>query len=370
MLFKLKNLKIALPIFALFMFIHCSSEEPVNTSDPANLNIEIVSVDEETTEVLIQATAENTIQFQFFVENAIDPVETNETGTFSYTFNDYGTFDVFVRAYGSSGKYLKKSVQVIINTPEDEIVSLDSGYTTPLEYDGYSMVWADEFNSATINTSDWTFETGAGGWGNNEWQYYLAENAWQENGTLIIEAREESYSGSDYTSARMVTRNKKTFTYGRVDIRALLPEGQGIWPALWMLGNNIGNVSWPECGEIDIMEMIGGSGRENTVYGTLHWGYNNEHAQSGGNYKLPSGTYADKYHVFTMIWDESFITWYVDDNYFYKLDITPDHMTEFHLPAFFIFNVAVGGNWPGYPDATTRFPQQMKVDYIRVFQKS
>jgi len=247
---------------------------------------------------------------------------------------------------------------------------VEDGYTSPLEYNGYEMVWNDEFDGSSINTSDWVFETGTGnsGWGNNEKQYYRQENAWVEGGVLTIEARSENYMGSSYTSSARKTQNKKSFQYGRIDIRALLPKGQGIWPALWMLGDNIQSAGWPACGEIDIMEMIGGSGREKTVHGTVHWD-SNGHVYAGGSYTLQSGIFANEYHVFTIIWDENYITWFVNDIQFYKIDITPAHMTEFHQKFFFIFNVAVGGNWPGSPDETTVFPQQMRVDYVRVFQK-
>jgi beta-glucanase (GH16 family) len=134
-----------------------------------------------------------------------------------------------------------------------------------------------------------------------------------------------------------------------------------------MLGDNIQTVGWPSCGEIDIMEMVGGSGRENTVHGTVHW-ENDGHVYTGDGYTLQSGIFADEYHVFSIIWNETSITWFVNDSQFYQISITESHMTEFHQKFFFIFNVAVGGNWPGSPDETTVFPQQMRVDYIRVFQ--
>jgi beta-glucanase (GH16 family) len=138
-----------------------------------------------------------------------------------------------------------------------------------------------------------------------------------------------------------------------------------------MLGSNFNDVGWPKCGEIDIMEMVGGSsGGDKTVYGTPHW-YDSptqEHASYGGQYSLTSGTFADKFHVFTIIWDASKITWYVDDQKFHTIDITPEALSEFKAPYFFIFNVAVGGQWPGNPDGTTVFPQKMMVDYVRVFQ--
>jgi beta-glucanase (GH16 family) len=294
-------------------------------------------------------------------------VATNTTGVFEYTFVQTGYYQVDIRAYGSSGRYIKDSRQISVTLGNG--VGVDDGYISPLTYEGYTLVWNDEFDGTTINSSNWAFEIGTGsfGWGNNELEYYRQENAWVDEGVLTIEARRESYSGSSYTSSRMKTQNKLSFQYGRIDIRALLPEGQGIWPALWMLGNNITSVGWPQCGEIDIMEMVGGDGRENQTHGTAHWD-NNGHVYVGGSYTLQTGIFADEYHVFSIIWDQTSIKWLVNNNQFYEIDITPSYMSEFHQKHFFIFNVAVGGNWPGSPDGTTIFPQQMKVDYIRVFQ--
>ena len=135
----------------------------------------------------------------------------------------------------------------------------DSGYTTPLSYPGVDLVWNDEFDGTSLNTNDWNYETGASGWGNQESQYYRSgtNNATVENGVLIIAAKDESFGGAPFTSARITTQGKQSFKYGRIDIRARLPYGQGLWPALWMLGDNIGTVGWPSCGEIDIMELIG-----------------------------------------------------------------------------------------------------------------
>ena len=243
----------------------------------------------------------------------------------------------------------------------------DDGYSTPTAYPGYTLVWADEFEGTQLNTQDWNFETGNHGWGNNESQDYLSgsNNAYLSNGKLVIEAKKESSNGSDYTSARITTQGKRSFQYGRIDIRAKLPQGQGIWPALWMLGENFSSVGWPACGEIDIMELVGHE--PESVHGTIHW-EDQGHASYGGGTSLPSGIFADEYHVFSLIWDMQSINWYVDDNLFNSADITPAGLSEFRKPFFFIFNIAVGGNWPGYPDATTVFPQRMEVDYIRVFQ--
>lgn len=344
----------------------CKEKEETITQDPSNLIVIVTQSETEPGKINIEATADNTTEFRFYIDSNEEAAESNTTGLFEYTFIEEGDHTVSVRAYGESGRYIRVDKQVTIGSNE---IPLDSGYSTPLSYSGMELVWNDEFEGNAINPSYWSFEIGAGGWGNNELQYYRKENSWVSDGTLTIEARKENYQSSSYTSTRMITRNKQSFKYGRIDIRALLPKGQGIWPALWMLGNNISTVGWPKSGELDIMEMIGGNGREKTVYGTLHWSNeNNEHAQAGGSYNLPNGTFGDEYHVFSVIWNETSIRWLVNDTQFHVIDITPSHMTEFHQEFFFIFNIAVGGNWPGYPNATTQFPQQMKVDYVRVFQ--
>jgi beta-glucanase (GH16 family) len=190
------------------------------------------------------------------------------------------------------------------------------------------------------------------------------------DGYLVIKAKRESESGFQYTSSRIITKGKKEFKYGRVDIRAILPKGQGIWPALWMLGSNISDVSWPKCGEIDIMEMIGGGAdRDNKVYGTIHWDNAGSYASYGGNKTITAPkVFADEFHVFSIVWDETKIVWYLDDVQYHIIDITPPELNEFRKNFFFIFNVAVGGNWPGSPNSSTTFPQRMTVDYIRVFQ--
>lgn len=246
------------------------------------------------------------------------------------------------------------------------------GYVSPLSYPGYTLAWNDEFDGTGLNPGDWTHETGDGcpslcGWGNNELQYYRSQNTTVADGLLVIEAREESFGGRNYTSSRIKTQNKKFFRYGKIDIRAALPRGQGLWPALWMLGESITSVGWPASGEIDIMEMIGGGGREDTVHGTVHWDNNGTYASYGGSTTLGSGTFADQYHVFSIEWDSSAIRWYVDGVQYHVISITPADLSEFHDNFFFLFNVAVGGNWPGSPDATTYFPQRMYVDYVRVF---
>jgi hypothetical protein len=252
----------------------------------------------------------------------------------------------------------------ILNDDKYTPSGVNDGYITPLTYSGMKLVWSDEFNGTQIDTSNWTHETGAHGWGNNELQNYTTspENSFISNGVLVIEAKQ---SGSGYSSARMITMGKREFKYGRIDIRAKLPKGKGIWPALWMLGANFKTVGWPKCGEIDIMELLGHE--PGKVYGTAHWG-NPNHASYGLSTALSSGTFADQYHVFSLVWDNKNIKWYLDDVQFVVIDITPAGLSAMHNEFFFIFNVAVGGNWPGKPDGTTVFPQRMHVDYVRVFQ--
>ncbi len=258
----------------------------------------------------------------------------------------------------------------IITENGSNFVTDNSGYSTPDNYPGYALAWSDEFNGNTLNTNDWNYEigNGASGWGNNELEYYTnsPKNVLVSNGNLIIEARNESMSGFNYTSARLTTQNKKQFQYGRIDIRAKLPKGKGIWPALWMLGSNINTVPWPGSGEIDIMELLGHE--PSKMYSTLHYG-TAAHASRGNSYSLSNGSFYDQFHVFSMKWQADKVQVLVDDNLVLevnKSDVGTDY--PFNAPFFFIMNVAVGGNWPGSPDATTTFPQRMIVDYVRVFQ--
>ena len=248
-----------------------------------------------------------------------------------------------------------------------------SGYQSATSYDGYSQVWSDEVDGSEVDENNWGYDIGGSGWGNNELEFYTNRNAYLTEGNLVIRANKENYGGREYTSSRLKTQSKQTVNYGRIDIRAVMPQGQGIWPALWMLGSNFPTVGWPHSGEIDIMEMIGGNGRENTVHGTAHW-YNqssNQNASYGGNYGLPSGeTLSTNFHVFSIDWDSTSITWYLDNVQYHSMAINDSSsLAAFRKDFFFIFNIAVGGNWPQYPDASTVFPQRMVVDYVRVFQK-
>lgn len=262
-----------------------------------------------------------------------------------------------------------------IGTIRDFKVIIDNageGYTTPLEYDGYTLVWNDEFTDDALDRSTYTHEMGDHGWGNEELQNYTdsPENSFLEDGKLVIQALETS--PGNYTSARIITQDKFEFGFGRVDIRAKVPTSQGIWPALWMLGSNFSDVGWPACGEIDIMELVGFE--PNAVHGTAHYGNQGQSfsINQGSKKTLPGGEiYSEEFHVFTIEWQEDRIDWFMDDERFFTLtkNAVGSEIWRFNQEFFFILNVAVGGRWPGNPDSTTTFPQQMVIDYIRVFQK-
>ena len=255
-----------------------------------------------------------------------------------------------------------------------------TGYESPSTYDGYSLTWSDEFSGTEINDDNWGYDIGGSGWGNNELQYHTNRNAYLKEGLLVIRAQQEAYRGKNYTSSRLKTQGKQNFKYGRIDVRARLPEGAGIWPALWMLGKNITDVGWPKSGEIDIMEMVGGNSPQDkhpdgdrTAHGTMHWnnnGLNGSYSpvNTGGNREILSTSLSEEFHVFSIQWDVNGIGWYIDDvQYSYK---TINSTQPFREEFFFVMNIAVGGDWPGSPNSSTVFPQRMVIDYVRVFQKN
>ncbi len=239
---------------------------------------------------------------------------------------------------------------------------------------GWTLVWHDEFDGQNIDPKNWTFDLGGNGWGNAELEDYTnrPENARVENGMLVIEARQEQYEGLSYTSARLKTQGLQAFQYGRIEARMKLPSGQGMWPAFWMLGSDIDKTTiWPNCGEIDIMEYIGKT--PDTVYETIHGpGYSGAKG-IGGHFSLSAESLGNDFHVYAIEWEPNEIRWYVDDQQVFK--VTPDQIPAgtvwvFDHPFFILLNLAVGGGWPGYPDSTTVFPQQLLVDYVRVYQKA
>jgi beta-glucanase (GH16 family) len=264
------------------------------------------------------------------------------------------------------------------------VISLNcAGATLPsVPAKGWTLVWSDEFNGpdgSAPDSSKWTYDLGGKGWGNKELECYTSrpQNAQIKGGNLVIAAQKENIACSDgtsssYTAARLKTQGLFSQAYGRFEARIKIPAGQGMWPAFWMLGNNIPSVGWPACGEIDIMENIGKE--PGTVHGSLH-GPSTTGATSDTSdpFSLPAEQkFADDFHLYAVEWEQGVVRFYVDTNLYatVKQSQWPAGGTwVFDHPFFLLLNVAVGGDWPGSPDNTTQFPQQMLVDYVRVYTK-
>jgi beta-glucanase (GH16 family) len=270
--------------------------------------------------------------------------------------------------------------QVFVGCEKPESIA---GCSFPDSLDAYTLVWSDEFSGTELDTSKWSYQIGdgcevnlCGGWGNNELQYYTSrpENISLANDRLIITAKKETplYQGRAYTSARIRSLNKGDFRYGRIDVSARMPKGQGIWPAIWMLPSDTVFGEWPKSGEIDIAELVGHE--PNILHGTLHYGpLYPQNRSKGYQDTLSSGNFSDGFHVFSVQWQEDCIRFLLDDEPYGKpisrttlLPYGFPFTERFHL----LLNVAVGGNWPGNPNASTLFPQKMYVDYVKVYQEN
>jgi len=229
-----------------------------------------------------------------------------------------------------------------------------------------TLIWADEFDGTELNLNNWGFDIGQGswGWGNNELQYYTdsSSNVTVSNGYLNITAKNEQFGPANYTSSRIKSKDLFEFQYGKVEARIKVPVGQGLWPAFWMLGANIDDVSWPQCGEIDIMEHVN---TEAVIHGTHH--YNNNGHQYFGSTAFCD---ASEFQVYGIEWSPSSIKWILNGTMYFQANISSSSVSkeEFHEPFFFLINLAVGGNWPGPPNGSTQFPAVMQVDYVRVYQ--
>ena len=260
---------------------------------------------------------------------------------------------------GSSYSYLAASAS---SAPQAKVIT-----SAP----AWELDWSDEFDGATLDHGKWKEQTGGDGWGNDELENYTRrpENIRLENGMLVIEARKEAFGGNRYTSARISSAGLKERTYGRYEARIKLPKGQGIWPAFWLLGSDIGTAGWPACGEIDIMENIGKEPA--TVYGTLHGpGYSGSNGFQN-HVTLENGNFYDAFHVYALEWEPNEIRWYIDGKQYHTAKPELVHGAwKFDHPFNVILNLAVGGGWPGNPDANTSFPQQMLVDYVRVYRRA
>ncbi|PKP13443.1 MAG: glycoside hydrolase [Bacteroidetes bacterium HGW-Bacteroidetes-3] len=390
---------------SLFFLFSCSKGNDDPTPQPPiaiipELNIQDVSEARTTTGATMRfyvysnKATTNTVSadYSFVSGSAISPRDYEITsGTVSIPANEtQATIDVQIKGDPTNLRQANLQFTILLTNPKlctlgttsaigtiitengTFLPTDNSGYTAPTTYSGYTLAWSDEFSSENLDSNVWNQEVGNNnGWGNNELEYYTnnLKNTFLSNGNLIIEARKETSNGFNYTSGRMTTQDKKQFKYGRIDIRAKLPVGKGIWPALWMLGSNISTVGWPACGEIDIMELIGTY--PNRVSGTIHWKTTAGAAtHQGADYYLNSGDFSQQFHVFSIVWQQDSIQWYVDGNLFLTKTVADlgGANNPFNADQFFIFNVAVGGNWPGSPDSTTTFPQRMFVDYVRVYQ--
>jgi len=242
----------------------------------------------------------------------------------------------------------------------------------------WKLVWSDEFKKDNIDSDNWNFQVVEAGRFNDEWQRYTnsSNNAYIDNDCLVIKAIHESdvHGMDQYTSARLHTANKQSWTYGRIAARIKLPQGKGIWPAFWMLGANInengGDTPWPQSGEIDILELYG-SKDDAVVEANLHYADKSDsHAMMGAvSYQLEKGIFADAFHIFELEWNANNITWFVDGQQFASTSITADELAEFHKDFFLLLNLAVGGTYAGRPDTTSVFPQYMYIDWVRVYKQ-
>ncbi|HSN60672.1 MAG TPA: family 16 glycosylhydrolase [Ferruginibacter sp.] len=327
------------------IFSSCGKgDSPAANTAPTNLIVSAVVNSDNSGNVNFTATATNASTYEYDFGNGIYQIV--PSGTVIYRYTASGTYTVTVKAKNASGLTANKSIQVTVTLLQ-------------------SLVWSDEFNiNGAPDPSKWGYDigTGSGGWGNAELQYYTnrPENSIVQGGVLKINAIKENFSGSAYTSARLISKDKFSFKYGKVEVSAKLPAGVGTWPAIWMLGNNIGTAGWPACGEIDIMEHLG---RDlNKIYATLHYpGHSGGSAD--GNTKMISNA-TTEFHKYSLDWSASFIKIYVDDLLIHS--VVNSASIPFNQNFFFILNVAMGGNFPGPVDPAFT-GATMEIDYIRVY---
>jgi len=346
---NLNSMKSLLPLYLItcLLCLSCSKggDSPVVDQGPTNVKLTATASTDNSGNVTFVASATNAVSFDFDFGNGV--FQTVPSGSLTYKYPASGTYQVNVIAKSASGKTASTSVSVTISV-------------------ALSLVWSDEFDVAGApDASKWGYDvgTGSGGWGNQELQYYTsrADNALVSNGTLKIIAKKESFSGSAYTSARLISMNKFSFKYGKVEARAKMPAGGGTWPAIWMLGANINTASWPACGEIDIMEHIGNT--PNKIYGTVHYpGYSGGNAV-GGTTTITNAT--TEFHKYGVEWTSAFIKFSVDDVVYFNFANNAN--LPFNQNFFLLLNVAMGGNFGGNIDPAFS-TATMEVDYVRVYQ--
>jgi beta-glucanase (GH16 family) len=334
-----------LSILALLSSCDKNGSGDTNNLAPSNLVVNAVVSTDNSGNVSFTSSATNAVSYDYDFGNGV--FQTVATGNVTYRYPASGTYTVNVIAKSASGQTISKSVQVAVTVT-------------------VSLIWSDEFDTpGAPDPAKWGYDigTGSSGWGNNELQYYTnrTDNATVSGGTLKITAKRETFSGSAFTSARLLTKDKFSFKYGKVEARAKLPAGIGTWPAIWMLGNNITTVGWPACGEIDIMEHRGS--HLNTISSALH-----HPGHSGGNPDARTITVPNvttEFHKYTVEWSAATIKFSVDDVPFFTFANSAS--IPFNHNFFLILNVAMGGNYGGPVDPAFS-SAAMEIDYVRVYQ--
>ncbi|MDE3254153.1 MAG: family 16 glycosylhydrolase [Bacteroidota bacterium] len=311
---------------------------------PSNLTLTGTVRPDSSGNVDFAAHATNAAVYTFDFGNSVTQV--SATGTLTYKYPVSGVYTVTVVAKSASGQTLSQSITLSVSVV-------------------LKLVWSDEFDAAGApDPSKWGYDLGTGnGWGNNELEYYTnrSDNVTVSGGTLQIIAKRENYNGSAFTSARLLTKGKYSFKYGRIDVRAKLPEGVGTWPAIWMLGDNIATAGWPACGEVDIMEHVGK--RLNVIYGTLH--HPGHSGANGDGSTTTVSTATSAFHIYSTEWNANTIRFLVDGSPFYTF--SNNSSLPFNQSFFIILNIAMGGDFGGAVDPAFT-SGTMEVDYVRVYQ--
>ena len=331
-------------IFASFFFFSCGKKEPVSSAiTPTNLTLNAVVNSNNSGNVNFTASATNAVMYEFDFGNGI--FQNVVSGMVTYKYFASGTYTVKVVAKSSTGQTVSAVITITVSVLQ-------------------TLVWSDEFNTNGLpDGNKWGYDLGGGGWGNNELQNYTnrLDNAYIANGTLKIVAKVEALNGSNYTSARLLSKSKYSFKYGKIEMSAKLPSTAGSWPAFWLLGDNINTVSWPACGEIDIMEHV--ANQLNKIHNTIHYpGFSGGNGVTS-NTIVPTATTA--FHKYTLDWNSVTMQFLIDDVLVFTI---PNNTSKpFNQPFFVILNQAVGGDFGGAvsPSFTN---DVFEIDYVRVYQ--
>jgi len=327
----------------IWAFSACSSKNTptVTKVPPTNLTVNPVISSDSSGNITLTFSAQNAVSYTVLLGDGT--VQQNTTGTLTYKYGFTGKYTITVTATSADGETISQIATANVGVKQ-------------------KLVWSDEFNTnGSPDSTKWGYNTGGGGWGNNELEYYTSRpaNAVVSGGVLKIIAQKESYGGSNYTSARLLSQNKFSFEYGKIEVNAKIPGNAGAWPAIWMLGNDISTVAWPGCGEIDIMENVGN--QPNKIFGTVHF-TGQPNGGVGGTTVLPTA-YSD-FHRYAVTWTPTLITFLIDDVPYFTYNNNGD---PFNQKFFVILNVAVGGNFGGAVDPNFQ-TGEMDIDYVRVYQ--